>query len=48
MVMKKGKTSITVKKIKIKHCRYCGTGRIIKHPGRKLVFCSLCGREFKK
>jgi len=32
---------------KIRHCKYCGTGRIIKHPKKKLVFCSLCGREFK-
>ena len=31
----------------LKHCRFCKEGRVIESRSKELVFCSLCGHEFR-
>ena len=36
-----------IAKAKIRYCKKCKVGRIITSP-RGLIFCSLCGAEYKR
>jgi uncharacterized protein (DUF983 family) len=32
----------------IRHCKYCKDGRVIENRQKHIIFCTLCGREYRK